>query len=442
MSPEGEHCLVEAHEYPSPSFEGLLTVELFLSVGDKLLGRDRAVFRVAPWIMTPNTLPVEQVYACDVTTSKSSNSQFLSGLKEVCESLGGSDFLKIIPPNENKGLTDRDGDRWIQDEIEFGFSQSATHTLPVVCDSPRDRGLDAFPESRLLGSDFGHFQIEGSSDAGSLDSFGNLEVSPPVTVGQRRYPLGRIVFGGADYRGYDDEPRRMMPELRRFLHAQKVQSPIEIFTDWLHVGHVDEILSFVPADNAKGFKLLLASPSKTKAILSGLREAGHGDAVMFAKKKRENDEGKYVSAEITVNKLLDWSKLWEDNAGYQKLIDLNREILTEGLGLGDADVFAIPVLFYGGKYKRTGAFFPNMVNHLVIGSTSIVPKPYGPVVNGKDIFEEAFCATVPEREVCFIDDWYSYHQMLGEVHCGTNARRTPFPEVRWWEHKPEGAYDL
>ena len=74
-------------------------------------------------------------------------------------------------------------DPWIQDEVEFGFSQSPTHTLPVVCDSPRDRGLDDFPELELLGPDFGHFQIGGSSP-NSLDSFGNLEVSPPVTVGR------------------------------------------------------------------------------------------------------------------------------------------------------------------------------------------------------------------------------------------------------------------
>jgi protein-arginine deiminase len=447
LSPEGEHCLIEAHEYPSSSFEGLLTVELFASVGDKLIGRDRAVFRVAPWIMTPNTLPVERVYACDVTTSKVENSEFLSDLKEICESLGVPDLLEIIPPNENKSLTDRDGDRWIQDEVEFGFSQSATHTLPVVCDSPRDRGLDAFPELRLLGPDFGHFQVEASSAVDSLDYFGNLEVSPPVSVGKRRYPLGRIVFGGADYRGYGEKPRRMMPELRRFLHAQKVQSPIEIFTDWLEVGHVDEILSFVPTENEKGFKLLLASPSKTQAILWGLSVSGHGDAVLFEGKTRNDDD----SAKITVDELLDWSELWDVNAGYQKLIDLNREILTEELGLDDADVFAIPVLYFGQRNERTKAFFPNMVNHLVIESsstsilpkpTSIVPKPYGPVVNGKDAFEEAFCATVPERDVRFIDDWYSYHQMVGEVHCGTNARRTPFPDVRWWEHRPEGAYDL
>ncbi|MFB0864187.1 protein-arginine deiminase family protein [Paenibacillus oleatilyticus] len=28
--------------------------------------------------------------------------------------------------------------------------------------------------------------------------------------------------------------------------------------------------------------------------------------------------------------------------------------------------------------------------------------------------------------VKLIDDWYSYHEMLGEVHCGTNVCRKPF----------------
>jgi hypothetical protein len=136
-----------------------------------------------------------------------------------------------------------------------------------------------------------------------------------------------------------------------------------------------------------------------------------------------------------------WGKN-DEQAYFQQLIDLNREILKEGLDLDDADVFAIPVLFSGRRNERTRAYFPNMVNHLVIGRTSIVPKPYGPVVNGKDTFEAAFRETLPERDVRFIDDWYSYHEQMGEVHCGTNARRTPLVDVRWWEHKPEGAYDV
>ncbi len=438
LSLNGERCLIEAHEYPGPFFEGLLTVELLLGVEGRLVARDRVVLRVSPWIMTPNTLPVERVYACDVTTDSAPNSEFLAGLEEACGALGVP--LTVIPPNENRRPGERDGDRWIQDEIEFGYSQGATHTLPVVCDSPRDRGLDAYPEWKLLGPDFGHFQV-GGSKPNSLDSFGNLEVSPPVTARGRRYPLGRIVFGGRAYGDYGAGTRQMMPELRRFLYAQKVQSPVEIFTDWLAVGHADEILSFVPARNPKGFKLLLASPRKAESILRGLSEDGNGSAVMFEGKKRRTEDG-LVSAEVAVDELLARTRFWEANAYFQQCMDLNKEVLKEELGLEEADVFAIPVLFEGPSNERTGAFFPDMVNHLVIGLTSIVPRPYGPVVDGECAFEKAFRESLPDRDVRFIDDWYSYHQMLGEVHCGTNARRTPFSDVRWWEHRPEGAYDL
>ena len=39
---------------------------------------------------------------------------------------------------------------------------------------------------------------------------------------------------------------------------------------------------------------------------------------------------------------------------------------------------------------------------------------------------------MPESlELVFLDDWYDYHLMLGEVHCGTNVKRTA-PRT-WWE---------
>lgn len=43
----------------------------------------------------------------------------------------------------------------------------------------------------------------------------------------------------------------MAKAVRDFLVAQKVQAPVELFSDWLHVGHVDEFLSFVPAPDRK-----------------------------------------------------------------------------------------------------------------------------------------------------------------------------------------------
>ncbi|KAA8786738.1 hypothetical protein EC604_23195 [Paenibacillus amylolyticus] len=436
LDPRGENLLIEAYDLPGPFFEGMITLELHLRrTGGIPAAIDTVVFRVAPWIMTPNTLPVKEVFTCIIPgTEEGENSKFIEGLASACNSLGVS--LHQIPFDENNG------DRWIQDEIEIGYCEGPTHSLPVVFDSPRDRGLDDFPEKRILGPDFGHFQVGGSTP-NSLDSFGNLEVSPPVTVKGRHYPFGRIIFGGRAYGNYQEGARQIMPHLRHLLHAQKVQSPIEIFTDWLSVGHVDEILCFVPAANDKGFKMLVASPMRAKAVLDRLVQEGHGETIMF-KGLFHSSDGQSVSAETTVRELLSDVHFWSENKYFQKCMDINRRILIENLDLSDVDIIEIPVLFHPRSPidKRTAAFFLDMVNHLVINNTSLVPKPYGPVINGEDEFELAFRNALPERDVRFIDDWYSYHEMLGEIHCGTNALRKPFANLKWWEFTPEGGYNL
>lgn len=429
---QGATFYVEAHEYPGPNFEGLITLELMLVRGRSVLYSDTVVYRVAPWIMTPNTLPPERVFACRIVNGENTNEKFLEGLSESLNKINVP--LSIIEPQAHLG------DRWIQDEIEFGYVQGASHVLPVVLDSPRDRGLDDFPEKELLGPDFGHFQVGGSTP-NSLDSFGNLEVSPPVTVKGRKYPLGRIVFGGKKFGDYSESNRQMMPQLRKFLYSQKVQSPFEIYTDWLTVGHVDEIICFVPAVNDVGFEVLVASPQKTKAILERLKIQGHGNVKMFTGMMR-GEPGSSESAEISVNMLLANTTFWKENDEYQDYMNSNVSILKEQLNIGDEHVIQMPVLFHPTGINRTAAYFPDMVNHLVINNTSIVPKPHGPEIDGECMFERAFKEAVPERDVVFIEDWYSYHEMLGEVHCGTNIQRKPFLNKLWWNHKPDGGYDI
>jgi protein-arginine deiminase len=125
-------------------------------------------------------------------------------------------------------------------------------------------------------------------------------------------------------------------------------------------------------------------------------------------------------------------------------MDLNREMLLMELDIGEADVIELPVLFgpSAPSEPRTAAFFPDLINHLVIGNVSVVPRPYGPRVDGEDAFEQAFRDALPDRDARFVDDWYAYHEQLGEVHCGTNTRRSPPTDVHWWEHRPEGAFDI
>lgn len=453
LDPMGETLYVAANAFPGPFFDGLLLInlELIMSLekGERVVAADRVMMRVAPWIMTPNSQPALKIYSCRIEKDDTNNDLFLAGLTAAVEEEGLE--LEIIEADDNRG------DRWIQDEIEIGYAQSHRGYLPVVFDSPRDRGpgLEDYPEEQMLGADFGHF-IVGGGMPNSLDSFGNLEVSPPVTVNGRKYPLGRVIVGGRHKddggRREGDPPyvaRQMMAEVRQFLYAQRVQSPFEIYTDWLQVGHVDEIVSFVPDPAApKGVRCLLASPAMAKSILVGVQHAGHGGALLFEGKYRL-DEYLQIGepAELSVDTLLAAADFWDTNGTYQEIMAGVRKVLERELGLDGADFVDIPVAFQvrrapDGQLMRTLAYFPDMVNHLVHNDLSIVPKPYGPVIAGKCAFEKAFEDALPGRRVKFIDDWYSYHEVWGEVHCGTNALRQPFAAARWWSVRPEGGIDI
>ena len=440
LSLNGEKLYVEANQFPDSFFEGLITLEILVVKNNQYtVDFEQIIFRVAPWIMTPNTQRPLKVFTVRLTDSSknTTNQRFLDDLRNACARANVP--LSIIEGADYASSPVRQ-DRWIQDEIEFGYCQGASHMLPVVFDSPRDRALDHFPERELLGPDFGHFQIDGFG-VNSLDSFGNLEVSPPVVVQGREYPFGRIVFGGKKLADYGDENRQMMPNIRKFLYAQKVQSPIEVFSDWLVVGHVDEFLNFIPDSSSKGFKLLLASTSLCVRALEQLSSDGHGEVTMFEGREREYD-GSGISAEIKIDEILADSGFLDFNEICQKNIDINRSILVRELELQDSDIIEAPVLFKENR-GRAFAFFPDMVNHLVLEGYSLVPKPYGPVIDGEDYFEKMMRDALPSsRTVIFIEDWYAYHEMLGEVHCGTNTRRQPFRNKSWWDYLPDGGFNI
>ena len=64
----------------------------------------------------------------------------------------------------------------------------------------------------------------------------------------------------------------------------------------------------------------------------------------------------------------------------------------------------------------------------------VAPDPFGPVIDGVDIFKKDFETklTAIGYTVRWIDDWDLYHAEEGEIHCGTNAARA-IPDVKWWE---------
>ncbi|XP_014388437.1 PREDICTED: protein-arginine deiminase type-4 [Myotis brandtii] len=383
-----------------------------------LVFQDSVAFRVAPWIMTPNTQPPKEVYVCRIFE----NEDFVKSLTALAKKARCK--LTVCPLEESME------DQWMQDEIEIGYIQAPHKALPVVFDSPRNRGLKEFPVKCLLGPDFGYV-TRGPQTGGvtNLDSFGNLEVSPPVTVGKKKYPLGRILIGHSMYPSAKSQ--EMHQALQDFLAAQQVQAPVKLYSDWLYVGHVDEFLSFVPAH--KGFRLLLASPRSCYKLFQEQLKEGHGEALLF--------EGVKNKRQQKIKDILSNKKLREHNSYVESCIDWNREVLKRELGLRERDIVDIPQLFklrtdFTGTPKAE-ALFPNMVNMLVLGKYLGIPKPFGPIINGRCCLEEKVRSLLePLGLHCtFIDDFTPYHLQHGEVHCGTNVRRQPF-SFKWWHMVP------
>ena len=77
------------------------------------------------------------------------------------------------------------------------------------------------------------------------------------------------------------------------------------------------------------------------------------------------------------------------------------------------------------------------VNMVVLGRHLGIPKPFGPLINGRCCLEEEVRSLLePLGLHCtFIDDYLAYHKLLGEIHCGSNVRRKPFP-FKWWHVVP------
>uniref|UniRef100_A0A8C4EGW3 protein-arginine deiminase n=1 Tax=Dicentrarchus labrax TaxID=13489 RepID=A0A8C4EGW3_DICLA len=402
---------VEGLRFPDKDFDGLISINLSLL---------EPISEVRSATFLKSISPPTMSSLCCLIRFTSDNYQFLKGMKNLVTKSGYK--LKICHEYVNRG------DRWMQDELEFGYIDSPHQRFPVVLDSPRDGKLLDFPYNELLGPDFGYVtRVAERKDVSSLDSFGNLEVSPPVTVNGKNYPLGRILIGVAFPTA--TKGRNMTKVVQDFLWAQKVQEPIALFSDWLLVGHIDEFMTFVPAPDRKGFRLLLASPDAGYKLFRGLQKDGHGQAKLF--------EGLKDEEPITVDDILSHDSFQAENNYVQSCIDWNRDVLKRELGLDEDDIIDLPILFKleveEDKTYRAVAFYPDMVNMIVLGKNLGIPKPFGPKVNGRCALEAEMCCLMEGLGLSctFIDDFASYHKLLGEVHCGSNVLREPFA-FKWW----------
>jgi hypothetical protein len=431
-----------AGEYGGKAFSGEVVVTL--TVDDKSASppTQKAKVRVAPWMMFNHFDKPEKVFV--VTTLD--NVDFV---KELVAATGKAGLpLEKIDGSKWSGPLAGEEDRWMQDIMEFGYSELPGQiVLRNVLETPRGRELAGMPKT-LVKANLGYIQpAPVPLSASSLNSGGNLECTPPFTDRTGKFfPFGRIYYCG--FRR-DRPADKLAPGYAPFLSAQKIQQPFELDAGWLVVGHVDEIISFVPCSGGKGFKLLLSSPRLALGIVTAAKKSG-------AKLLTGRSYGSKAApgAEISANDLLttgiDYgrgyvmtgSEFTAHNYTCQSKIDIVRSKFVAEMGLDASDIAEVPILYVSrslgaGVWGRSDALTAGMVNMLVLDKKCIAPKPFGPQAGSVDLFEQHYRATLLAcgLTVTFVDDWETYHLQLGEVHCGTNTLRVPQAKTKWWESK-------
>ena len=387
-----------------------------LSADGTLLAGDSANFRVAPFQLASSLDPVEQV----LVVRNELTQTVVDALETMVRKAGATlHTIDIGGPGQT--------DMWMQDTVEIGryvvpgpdgVARQAVGLLPGL--RAHNEIIDCKPLDAAVRS---HFAQAGAIIADVarpregtrwIDWFGNLEVSPPVrSADGQDFAHGRILVGS-------QHELDMHPDVMAFLNAQALQTPaLVVDTSWLTIGHVDEVVNFVPAEDLPGFRVLLPSPRLATRILEKLVSQGHSSLPLFA----GTDE------ETTVGRLLENVARSDESEAIERALARTRALLCQGLGIDDGHFIEIPALFRDGV-----AVFPNCVNCLVVNRTVIVPDPRGPLVDGEDVFAASIRESLTQLGliVHFIDIWEPYHVRRGEIHCGTNAVRWVGTRP-WWE---------
>lgn len=450
---------LEAAGTRSAAWDGAFTLELAVLADGAPITSDQASARVSPVVFPDDTREMHTLFVMRIDAQTGSNGGWvfggglLGGVQSPPDNVAFYDAVMANLPAQIELYTaagaDYGYDRWIQDNMQSGFQEAPvsdgsarmeTYLQTARTDPQRAvQSLTQFVPGELLGAGTG-FSAPGGEPT-SQNYGGNLEVLPP----HGDYPLGRLVVGGGDQgslRGITYSAR-MAKEQREWLEAQAAQGPaIEVSTEWLAVGHVDEIFVVVPdrsGADGRGWKLILASPALAIDALRKLEDAGRGDAVVF--------QGR--DAQTTVSRILGDSDLMQYNAAAQTRIDGVRMQLIDEVGLSDDDFVELPVMYeelhFGGAPSLfpwasssrdpdvAAAYNPGMQNLIAAGEVLFVPDPEGPDGVWRDMAQKALEAT--GHEVVFVDVFDSYHVLLGEAHCGSNAERAGY-DTHWWEVQP------
>ncbi|MFZ9888518.1 MAG: protein-arginine deiminase family protein [Myxococcota bacterium] len=412
----------------SGNWDGVVRVTATATDGDAVLATDAVELRAAPTIFPDNTQKAEELYVMRISDwNYGPNLPFYNAL------VAG---LPADVPLYTVDQYEYYGDRWVQDNMQPGYQQipvdGDVKTQLNFLETQRQSGggLESLVPTELLSVAFG-FVFTGGIET-SLNYGGNLEVTPPHQANGNEFPFGRIFIGGGAGgtilgSAYEDH---MNDEQRGYLEAQEVQGPvIELSSEWLAVGHIDEVLLFIPDTQRtdRPWRVAIASPDLARASLRKVQGLGGGAEKVFAGRETET----------TVDAILGDEDLLAYNDLVQARIDSIRDRLAAEMELNDDDFVELPVLFeplYFGGQDFGIAYNPGMQNLVVVDNQLFIPDPEGPTSAGKDAWQQAAVESLAATGLVstFVDVFESYHLLMGEAHCGTNVRNAPYGE-EWWQ---------
>ncbi len=440
---------IEGREFDKDAksgWDGIATVKLTVYNKDGLPlvsknnpeGSDTVSLEIARWLLNGNTSLFDNFWSMKWGSS-SNSAPFNKDLESSSKAQGKASYATY----------GNWSDQWTQDFFQTGVVQmpapgGKVQGMRVFNARPwgRDKGVKNQPitwlRANYLGPNKAILAIYKKAETGnSYDSHGNHDLLPPYTYGADSYPYGRIITGSG-----------VLPETWAFYNAQKVQGPtLVVDTTWLCVGHVDETMSYVPATTPRGWKLLLADDKMAKEMFEKAVKEGKKNVVFPGRNGYVGD--KYESMEQTAEDILKNADLLQASQEANVATAGQLDTVKKAIGLTNDEIVPMPFLTenisdFGGTCKL--AYQPGTANSMVMYNDVYVPKPFGMIIDGKDVFETDIVTRFSDPaaklgadgkglKANFVDDWYGYHINMGEVHCGTNAEMGPNPLLKWWTVK-------
>lgn len=434
---------IDARDTRRPGgWDGRTTI-MFSVTDGTINSTDKVMLRVAPILSHNHLQRVDQV----LTASGSALQQnFVDELSRVVASKGIAKPVFVF----NDSI-----DIWVQDFVEPGYismpGPNGTISMRIMIRSgqdDRDAGKQVFTYLRNTGVGAVH---QPGSPRDAISSMGNFETIPPYEHNGTTYPAGRIIMGSHGNK---------TSHYSEFMKEQEVQNPLILDAQWLAVGHVDEFVQFVPANTTRGWAIVIADPEAGLELLRGVQRKGLGSTKAFSRPSDpdavprstltilgsndtngggDDDSGNtaYAVPQLSVDELLAKKAMLDANVACARRISANIAVLKEATGVTDEEIYHLPAVFSRKssteKPLKVRAYYPGIINGVVLSRTDYLsPKPWGPLVDGKDVFETAAVAVYAKAglNVTFMDDWDTHHIFGGEIHCGTNTvRQTDQP---WW----------